>query len=232
MNKINLDKICAEYGMDLLNKFSDLTFDELKDSLGIKETVDNYKYNNSAKFDRSKINEYKQEIKNKIEEIENAILNDDERDTIYKYLLTTWFLSRLKSELLNEKKIKNEIIKEKKRIEDSIKNCCKFDFSSSTFETEITKALGILVEDGPFAYMIWLKSQDKEPHRAMLIQTARILAELNLIEKINPDSNLKQEIESRFIGLSGDLSKLLLTKTILEKMLIYARYKAKAMQHE
>ena len=67
----------------------------------------------------------------------------------------------------------------------------------------------------------------------MLIQTARILMELNLIKDISTDKDLKEELEKAFLEeISSDLTKILFVKTILEKMLIYARYKAKAMQHE
>ncbi|SDN71786.1 hypothetical protein SAMN04488516_10592 [Desulfonauticus submarinus] len=95
-----------------------------------------------------------------------------------------------------------------------------------SFETEITKALGIIVEDGPFAFLIWLESQKDDPHIAMMSITKELLLKLKLIE----DSNI--DIEKKFLKLSEDLTKTLFVKTILEKMLIYARYKAKAMQHE
>ncbi|WP_022854095.1 hypothetical protein [Thermodesulfatator atlanticus] len=194
MEKVNLDKICAEYGMDLL-QFPESLYNEAKKILQDSDNKEDFEGKN---YDESNWAVNLKEFKdyNLIDPLQN------------------W-----KNRLSND----NEFNKLKEKPP---------SFNSSTFETEITKALGILVEDGPFAYMIWLKSQDREPHRAMLIQTARILAEINLIEKINPDSNLKQEIESRFIDLSRVLSKLLLAKTILEKMLIYARYKAKAMENE
>ena len=194
MEKVNLDKICAEYGMDLL-KFPESLYNEAKKILQDSDSKEDFE---SKDYDESNwtVN---------LKEFKNYNLIDPLQD--------------LKTKIRKD----NQFYKLKEKPP---------SFNSSTFETEITKALGILVEDGPFAYMIWLKSQDKEPRRAMLIQTARILAELNFIEKINPDSNLKQEIESRFIDLSRVLSKLLLAKTILEKMLIYARYKAKAMENE
>ncbi len=131
-----------------------------------------------------------------------------------------------------KKKINNAEEDRKDKVFNELKNSLH-NISKKEFETEITKALGILVEDGPFAYIIWLKAQDKEPHRAMLIQTARILQELKIINSISPDGNLKDKIEKAFLNeISTDLTKTLLVKTVLEKMLIYARYKAKAMQHE
>ncbi len=194
MNKINLDKICAEYGMDLL-KFPESLYNEAKKILQDSDNKEDFEGKN---YDESNWTEGLKEFKN------YNLINP----------LQNW-----KNMLSNDNRFNK--LKEKPPL-----------FNSSTFENEITKALGILVEDGPFAYMIWLKSQDKEPHRAMLIQSARILAELKLITKIETNQDLKQEIENHFIGLSDDLSKLLFAKTVLEKMLIYARYKVKAMQHE
>ena len=234
----NLDKICAEYGMDLLNKFSSLDIERLKRSVtfnGLENIVEQFKYDKDEKeIDKSKINEYSQKLQEKFNQIVEKECND--LNEIEKFITITWALYPFGKKLYQDvdfSKIK-EISKEKERIKKLINNFeIKFTFSASQFETEITKALGILVEDGPFAYFIWLKSQDKEPHQAMLIQTARILMELNLINDISPDKDLKKELENAFLEeISSDLTKILFVKTILEKMLIYARYKAKAMQHE
>ena len=242
MNNINLDKTCAEYGMELLKKFSlinsnvfmkNLSFDSLK----LENIVDGFKDSgNQNNFDKTKENKYKNRLESKINEFIHNISQNNNLNLYEKYILNTWGSYPLKKRLVDDfnfSKI-NVIEKEKQRIKTIIKNFNeKFDFSASNFETEITKALGILVEDGPFAYMIWLKSQDKEPHRAMLIQTARVLKELNLIREIEPTENLKEKLENIFLGdISSGLTKILFVKTILEKMLIYARYKAKAMQHE
>ena len=194
MDKINLDKICAEYGMDLL-KFPETLYKEATKILQNSSSKEDFKGKN---YDESKWTKGLKEFKN-------------------------YNLINPLQDLKNRVKKNNQFDKLKEKPP---------SFNSSTFETEITKALGILVEDGPFAYMIWLKSQDKEPHRAMLIQTARILSKVNLIEHIEANKDLKEVIEEQFLKLSKDLSKLLFAKTILEKMLIYARYKAKAMQHK
>ncbi|SNR89565.1 hypothetical protein [Desulfurobacterium atlanticum] len=194
MNKINLDKICAEYGMDLLT-FPESLYNEAKKILQGSNNKEDFEGKNYDDSDwRESLKEFKNyNLINPLQDLKNRVRKDNQFDKL----------------------------KEKPS-----------SFNSSTFETEITKALGILVEDGPFAYMIWLKSQDREPHRAMLIQTARILAELKVIEKIETNENLKERIEKAFLNLSGKLPKLLFAKTVLEKMLIYARYKAKAMENK
>ncbi len=193
MSITNLDKICAEYGMELLafpKKLYEETYKILQEC-NTKNDFNDKNYNDS---------QWSEDLK----AFRNYQLVDPLED--------------LRRRLNN---ISFDNIKDNPPL-----------LNSSNYETEITKALGILVEDGPFAYMIWLKSQDKEPRRAMLIQTARILAKLKITENIDVNEDLKKKIEDEFLKLSRDLSILLLAKTILEKMLIYARYKAKAMQHE
>ena len=191
----NLDKICAEYGMDLLNLPKKL-YDETNNLVKSSSNFADFKRKN---YDKTN---WKDSLKNFLE---------------YGLISLEYLQSKINGEKFNK-------LKEKEN---------PLSFDSKSFETEITKALGILVEDGPFAYFIWLKSQDKEPHRAMLIQTARILMALNLISDIPPDKDLKKGLENAFLEkISTDLTKTLFVKTILEKMLIYARYKAKAVQHE
>ena len=195
--KINLDKICAKYGMDLLKLPEEL-----------------YENTNTIVKESSNFTDFREKNYN---------------DTDWKDFLKDFFGYGLINPLKSLKnKIKNEYDFNKLKDKDK-----PLSFDSKIFETEITKALGIIVEDGPFAYFIWLKSQDREPHQAMLIQTARILQELNLINKIPANENLKEKLEDAFLEeISEDLTKTLFVKTIIEKMLIYARYKAKAMQHE
>jgi len=194
VNNINLDKTCAEYGMDLLALYNKV-YKKL-----------NYIIKNCSDLSEFKSKRY-----------------EDEETNPKTKEFGDYFLGIIKDIIKDNANEFKKLQKKEKPL----------TFDAKTFETEITKALGILVEDGPFAYMIWLKSQDKEPHRAMLIQTARVLKELNLIREIEPTENLKEKLENIFLGdISSGLTKTLFVKTILEKMLIYARYKAKAMQHE
>ena len=193
MGKINLDKICAEYGIDLLNLPNKLyaeTNQIIKKSLSL---TDFQNTNYSLKdWDEKCKKFFEYNLINPLKTFQKKIKNENE------------FFS-----------LKNKLI----------------SLDVRSYETEITKALGILVEDGPFAYLIWLKSQDKEPHRAMIIQTACLLEKVKLIDKIEPSKDL--EIEKIFLeNITDDIPKLILAKTLLEKMLIYARYKAKAMQRE
>jgi len=199
MNEINLDKICAEYGMDLVRITKEI-YKKATEILSLTNTYGEFLQSNYQNID-DKINDF----------LSHKLINP----------------------LENLKKSINKLAEDKKKAEEFERLRQKPPtFAPDTFETEITKALGILIEDGPFAYLIWLKSQDKEPHQAMLIQTARLLAQVKMIE-IDKTKDVKEELENKFLNeIGSDLNKLILTKTLLEKMLIYARYKTKAMQYE
>jgi hypothetical protein len=102
--------------------------------------------------------------------------------------------------------------------------------NSKELEREINKALGVLIEDGPFAYSIWLESKleskNENPHKLMITKSLEILKTgISLTTK----SNLREAI---LTDISSDLNKLFLTKQVLERMLVYARYRAKAIQKE
>jgi len=199
MNEINLDKICAEYGMDLVRITKEI-YKKATEILSLTNTYGEFLQSNYQNID-DKINDF----------LSHKLINP----------------------LENLKKSINKLAEDKKKAEEFERLRQKPPtFAPDTFETEITKALGILIEDGPFAYLIWLKSQDKEPHQAMLIQTARLLAQVKMIE-IDKTKDVKEELENKFLNeIGSDLNKLILTKTLFEKMLIYARYKTKAMQYE
>lgn len=140
----NLDKICAEFGMDLL-EFPKKLYEKVNVIIKSSSNLDNFKTTNYCWTKKeSKCQDfYNFNLINPLKEIQGKIKNDNEFN-----------------------KLKN---KDK-----------PLAFDSKNFETEITKAVGILIEDGPYAYFIWLKSEDKESHRAMLIQTAKILSKLKL----------------------------------------------------
>lgn len=94
-------------------------------------------------------------------------------------------------------------------------------------ENLLTKALGVLQENGPYACTLYLSSQTEEGEMAGIVCGAL----LDLAEVV---------VSSRPKGLSGceylsdhvctDLQALLLVKRLWEQTLIYARYGAKAME--
>ncbi len=102
----------------------------------------------------------------------------------------------------------------------------KEDFEK--LETIVNKALGILIEDGLFAYAIWLKSRgDKERKYTKTIENKS----LELLKNKNINLTNKNDLMTAILDdISTNIQKTLLARQLLEKMLIYARYRAKALQ--
>jgi len=91
--------------------------------------------------------------------------------------------------------------------------------TKSKYKNEIDKALGVLSNDGVYAYYVYVKSKKVDDV---------FIDELKQITKFikEPEIELNQKF---FEDLSQDLNGLLFFREILEKILIYARYHAKAM---
>jgi hypothetical protein len=109
------------------------------------------------------------------------------------------------------------------------------DSKSSDIENTVTKALGVLQEDGVYACFLYLLAKEKEPGKKVLEQMLGLLEGLGFSwnkpmkeNKIDfrPDVVLKHITDH----VTQDLERLLLAKETLEQMLIYARYGAKARQ--
>ena len=87
------------------------------------------------------------------------------------------------------------------------------------YKNEIDKALGVLSNDGVYAYYVYVKSKKIEDI---------FLNELKQITEFINGS--EQELNQDFFKeLSQNLNELLFFREILEKILIYTRYHAKAM---
>ncbi len=94
-------------------------------------------------------------------------------------------------------------------------------------ENVIQKSLGVLQEDGIFAFIIYLTSKqggEKEVAEE-IIKGIRIL----LKDKIKIMANNNDLIEE-FKKLGNNMNNMLLAKDLIERTLIYARYHAKALE--
>lgn len=108
----------------------------------------------------------------------------------------------------------------------------------SGLKAHIDKALGVLVNDGVYAYYVFSISKDKNKDKKIYskIFVNDIIKELkeyvNLkderLKDIN-NSDKKDGNEIFFQSLSENLHELLFFREALEKVLIYARYHAKAL---
>lgn len=93
----------------------------------------------------------------------------------------------------------------------------------SKYINEIDKALGVLVNDGVYAYFVYVKSKNISDV---------FLDLLGDLQKFVDNAEKKKEWEDYFQELSKDLNKLLFFRELLEKVLIYARYHAKAKENK
>ncbi len=101
--------------------------------------------------------------------------------------------------------------------------------NAKDFERIVTKALGILVEDGLLAYAIWLESEDEEKIIDEIINKSYDLLK-DKMGLIKNDYNGKDKLRKAILyEISRDIRKTLLARQLLERMLTYAKYRAKAI---
>ena len=97
-------------------------------------------------------------------------------------------------------------------------------------ENHITKSLGVLQEDGVYAFFLYQESRKSEKAGAEKLkeQATALLKEA----KIKPFDTITNPLEAVRAknGLANNLDELLLAKRLLEQSLIYARYHAKALE--
>jgi len=109
---------------------------------------------------------------------------------------------------------------------DEVSKADKFDAKKA--ETLITKALGVLQEQGLYAFVLFCESRgsvEKDGAEKIKHITRELLRDkLNLINGNNLLKAIREED-----GLASKLEDLMLAIQVLEKSLIYARYHAKAL---
>jgi hypothetical protein len=96
-------------------------------------------------------------------------------------------------------------------------------------ENHITKSLGILQEDGVYAFFLFQISRsqrEKEGARKLEYLATALLQSAGINGFQSPSDPLKAVRDE----LANDLDQLLLAKRLLEQALIYARYHAKALE--
>ncbi len=95
-------------------------------------------------------------------------------------------------------------------------------------ENHITKSLGVLQEDGVYAFFLYQVSRgsrEKPGADRLMEQASALLKEAD----ITAFQNASDPLAAVRGELAGDLDQLLLAKRLLEQALIYARYHAKAL---
>lgn len=92
----------------------------------------------------------------------------------------------------------------------------------------VEKALGVLTNDGVYAYYVFCLSKDKEndekKYEKIFVETP-----VKALKGFLPSKYDTQDFENFFQELSKNLHDLLFFKELLEKALIYARYHLKTL---
>lgn len=96
-------------------------------------------------------------------------------------------------------------------------------------ENHITKSLGVLQEDGVYAFFLYQDSRGERERRGaeQLRDTAKEFLQKAGIQAFQ---NAADPLAAVRDHLANDLDQLLLAKRLLEQALIYARYHAKALE--
>ena len=91
-------------------------------------------------------------------------------------------------------------------------------------ETLITKALGVLQEDGNYAFYLYMKAKKETLYNNIEERTVKLLKDVfPSLEDVTSGVDVART-------LSSDIDKLFLSKELLERTLVYARYHAKALE--
>jgi phosphopantetheine adenylyltransferase len=111
-----------------------------------------------------------------------------------------------------------------------------FDLSKKFEENELNKLLGVLASDGVYAMWVYAKDKFKKNEDQPKIEKINELIR-NLDNFVDDKKDNKKDGENidnknidneYFQNLAQDLNRLLFMKELLEKVLIYAIYHAKA----
>lgn len=96
-------------------------------------------------------------------------------------------------------------------------------------ENHITKSLGVLQENGVYAFFLYQLSRGKreKPGAIKLVNQAVMLLSDAGMTAFQNGNDLLFNVREK---LADDLDNLLLAKRLLEQSLIYARYHVKAME--
>ena len=104
---------------------------------------------------------------------------------------------------------------------------------ASDVDNTVTKALGVLQENGIYACFLYLLAKEKENGTVVVEEMLNLLEGLRFgwqAPKNNGKIDTRAQVVLPFVSntITENLERLLLAKETLEQMLIYARYGAKA----
>lgn len=94
-------------------------------------------------------------------------------------------------------------------------------------ETVIQKSLGILQEDGLFAFVLYLESKNDNINHCIKKETVKLLNETGLIQDAT-----EENVRSKILEITKNIDDMFLAKDLIEKTLVYARYHAKTLKNK
>jgi hypothetical protein len=104
-------------------------------------------------------------------------------------------------------------------------------------ENTIRKSLGILAQDGIFAYLIWLESEkslnpgdkvEEKVAKNIHEYTCKLLKSIEFVGEDLDYKELKEELKKSG-GILDDVHQMFLVKQLFERMLTYSLYSARAL---
>lgn len=104
--------------------------------------------------------------------------------------------------------------------------------TKSDVENLITKALGVLQENGVYACMLFLYSRTSNSDKAVSEVTRKELITMTRLsgKEAAPKDDAEDVLKYLTDNICNDLDSLLVTKQLWEQTLTYARYSAKARE--
>ena len=102
------------------------------------------------------------------------------------------------------------------------------DKKASEVDNTVTKALGVLQENGVYACFLYLRAKEGENGAVVVEEMLDLLDGLGFGWGKPTGNGLEEVLSYISEKVTVDLERLLLAKETLEQMLIYARYGAKA----
>ena len=114
-----------------------------------------------------------------------------------------------------------------KEIVDKLFNSLNKDKTKT--ENLITKSLGVLQEDGVYAYFLYISSLKNNYPDAAKQETFNLLKQNDILkEVVGSENDILKALRDNF---DNKLDELLFAKELLERTLVYARYHAKALDN-
>ena len=101
--------------------------------------------------------------------------------------------------------------------------------SHSDIKNAIQKSLGVLQEDGIYAFYVYLKSEGCVSSKIAESSWNIFNDGLNFVDCGYDKNKFNQSLKDKILN---DLDKTFLAKDVLEKTMIYTRYHAKALSNE